>query len=183
VEFINFQVKNFLFRREPDPFGEDLRAIDIHRSRDHGVGTYNDLREYYGLKRAYCWKDFASEIPENLIEKLKKVYEHPNDVDLIVGGSIENKLPGSLVGPTFSCIIMEQFHKLRVGDRFFFESPNSGFSKDQLNEIRKSSIARIFCDHGKVGRIQPKAFQLPSVSNPIRDCCNIPTINFMKWKI
>ena len=50
-------MKHFLFARGK-PFGMDLRAIDTHRGRDHGLASYNDLREYCGIKRAKTWEDF-----------------------------------------------------------------------------------------------------------------------------
>lgn len=54
------------------------------------------------------------------------LYDSPDDVDLTVGGSLEKLVPGSLVGPTFQCILNIQFYRARVGDRFFFENGNSG---------------------------------------------------------
>lgn len=58
------------------------------------------------------------------MERLATLYEHPDDVDLTVGGSLEAIVPGTLAGPTFLCILTEQFYRTRVGDRFWFE--NSG---------------------------------------------------------
>lgn len=49
---------------------------------------------------------------------------HPWDVDLWSGGVAENPLPGSMVGPTFACIIATQMSLLRRGDRFWYELPN-----------------------------------------------------------
>lgn len=50
---------------------------------------------------------------------------HPDDIDFTVGGSLERHVPGTEAGPTFNCILMEQFYRVRVGDRYFFESGNS----------------------------------------------------------
>lgn len=48
-----------------------------------------------------------------------------DDVDFTVAGSLERHVPGTEAGPTFNCLLMEQFYRGRVGDRYFFESANS----------------------------------------------------------
>lgn len=42
----------------------DLGAIDIQRGRDHGMPSYNDLREAYGLARAKTFMDITGESTE-----------------------------------------------------------------------------------------------------------------------
>lgn len=62
--------------------------------------------------------------------KLKNVYTSVDDIDLWVGGLLEEKAPGSLVGYTFRDIIADQFYRLKKGDRYFFDnhpSINPGF--------------------------------------------------------
>lgn len=56
------------------------------------------------------------------MKQLEKFYETPDDVELVVAGSLENHMPGIEVGPTFLCILLNQFRRTRVGDRFFYES-------------------------------------------------------------
>lgn len=82
-------------------------------------------------------------------------------MDLTVGGSLEAHVNGALAGPTFLCILTEQFYRTRVGDRYFFERGeiDVAFSREQLIEIRKSSMARLFCDNGNnIEQMQPSAF-------------------------
>ena len=45
-----------------------------------------------------------------------------DDVDLFSGLLSEESEPGQLVGRTLSCLIGNQFHALKYGDRFYFET-------------------------------------------------------------
>uniref|UniRef100_A0A1A9W584 Peroxidase n=1 Tax=Glossina brevipalpis TaxID=37001 RepID=A0A1A9W584_9MUSC len=182
---INFdrEIKNYLFRRNR-AFGSDLRAIDIQRNRDHGLASYNDYREFCGLRRADNWEDFTDLIAAQTVEKLKSLYASHEDLDVTVGGSLERHVIGALAGPTFLCILTEQFYRTRVGDRFFYENGDkyAGFTPDQLAEIRKASMARLLCDNGNsVESMQPKAFLQVSTSNPIVSCSNIREVDLTKW--
>lgn len=76
------------------PFGDDLRSMDIQRSRDHGLASYNDAREFCQLKRAENWEDFETEIPHEQVVKLQALYKDIDDVDLSVGASLENHVEG-----------------------------------------------------------------------------------------
>jgi peroxidase len=45
------------------------------------------------------------------------VYGHPGNVDIWVGGLMEEPVDGGKVGPTVRCLIIEQFRRMRDGDR------------------------------------------------------------------
>lgn len=86
-----------------------------------------------------------------------------DDVELSVGGIFENKFNGTLAGNVYHCIFMKQFYNTRVGDRFWFETGDSDlkFTPEQLEEIRKSSMSRMFCDNGNnIKSMQPNAFRV-----------------------
>ena len=65
------------------------------------------------------------------------VYKHVNDVDLIVGlyGEAEElNDPNVPIGKVAICLIADVFHRLKIGDRFYYENgglPNS-FSRGIL---------------------------------------------------
>merc|ERR1712107_749367 len=73
------------------------------------------------------------------------------------------------------CIIGVQFARLKKGDKFFYDlglSQQRAFTLGLLEEIRKTSMARIICDNtDEVDRIQPLAFKMPnSRANAMRLC-------------
>ena len=71
------------------------------------------------------------------------------DVDLYVGILAELPISDGILGPVGTCIIADQFVRLKRGDRFWYELGNqpSSFSPAQLEEIRKARIARVLCDN------------------------------------
>lgn len=94
---------------------------------------------------------------------MAEVYQHPDDIDLWLGGLLETARNDGIVGPTFGDIIADQFSKFRTGDRYFYEhSPeiNPGaFTVEQLIEIKKTSMARLICDNSDgILNVSPKAF-------------------------
>ena len=62
---------------------------------------------------------------EAQISSLSSVYSHVEDIDLFIAGLMESPMAGSLLGPTFSCIIADQMFRSRAGDRFFHSLTDS----------------------------------------------------------
>ncbi|KYB29080.1 chorion peroxidase [Tribolium castaneum] len=174
--------------RAGNAFGIDLASLNIQRGRDHGLRPYNDYRELVGLPRLSHFEELSFELGE----KLKSVYASVNDIDLWVGGLLEEKAPGSIVGYTFRDIIADQFYRLKKGDKYFFEndpSVNPGFFQpEQLFEVRKASMSRLICDNSDgtlLSRQAPNAFKKPGVKgNEFVDCDGgeIPRINLLYWR-
>lgn len=171
--------------RGGNPFGLDLVAINVQRGRDHGIRPYNDYLEVSGAKRVTHFGAFGPETGH----KLAHVYATPDDIDLWVGGLMEQSRGDALVGPTFADIIADQFYRLRSGDRYFFEHGpqiNPGaFSEAQLAEIRKTSLARLICDNAdRIESVQRNAFVQGGVAgNEPVSCQSVAGPNFHPWKV
>lgn len=105
-----------------------------------------------------------------------------DDIDLYTGAISEKPIKGGFLGPTLTCLILDQFVRLKRGDRFWYENPGQ-FSIKQLNEVRKSSLARIICDNSDgVGEIQPEVMKNTKNGNKRVKCENIAKVDFSLWQ-
>lgn len=164
--------------------GLDAVSLDIQRGRDHGLPGYNYYRNYCGLPVARKFDDF-----KQMGNKLRALYNSPDDVDLFIGGMVEKPEDEEegILGPTFRCLIAEQFTRTRRADRFFYDSPSQPhpFTKDQLDNIRNVTLARIFCDNGdNISKIQRNVFLKPKTGNELRSCDDfeaIPSVDLFAW--
>ncbi|XP_067139669.1 peroxidase-like isoform X2 [Centruroides vittatus] len=182
---ISDEVRNRLFQSHYSHYGMDLSSISIQRSRDHGIPSYNKWREYCGFSKITSWEQLEDALDEENAKRLKKLYESVDDVDLIPAALSERKSENAgILGPTHSCLIAEQFARMRIGDRFWYENKDV-FSPDQLREIRKVTLSRVLCDNSdNLLTIQKWALHPESKKNPIVHCANstdIPEINFQPW--
>ena len=111
--------------------GVDKIAAIIQTGRDHGLPTYTQVREYCGLPAINNFHELNNTVDDEIISLLRSVYNHQDDVDLVVGGLAERPLSGAVVGPTFGCLLGQQFQILKKGDRFWYENniPPSAFTK------------------------------------------------------
>jgi len=111
-------VRNFLFG-PPGEGGFDLASLNIQRGRDHGLPDYNTVRAAYGLEPVTT---FAEINPSSIVQAdLEAAYGSVDDLDLWVAGLAERHVRGALVGETFRAILVDQFERLRDGDRFWYE--------------------------------------------------------------
>eukprot|EP01125_Pyxidicula_operculata_P013197 TRINITY_DN4365_c0_g1_i4.p1 TRINITY_DN4365_c0_g1~~TRINITY_DN4365_c0_g1_i4.p1 ORF type:complete len:468 (+),score=126.87 TRINITY_DN4365_c0_g1_i4:490-1893(+) len=147
-EMIAEEIRNELFQNGAGHPIIDLYATDIQRGRDHLVPAYNDARLVFGLPTADTWDDFdamtfASD-PDQVRAKLGAVYNTPYQCDTIVCGNSEDwvqpqdrtigflgltvsaipSMPGdySHLGDMFENALMEQFTRIRDGDRLWYQS-------------------------------------------------------------
>jgi peroxidase len=111
-------VRNMLFA-QGSPVGLDLASLNIERGRDHGIADYNTVRDAYGLPEAATFADITSD--PQLQAALATVYDNDvNNVDLWVGALAEDHVAGTSVGELILTGLVDQFTRLRDGDRFFY---------------------------------------------------------------
>ena len=64
------------------------------------------------------WNELSDLITDQtILRRLEEVYGHPANIDPWVGGLLEDPIEGAKVGQTIRCILIEQFKRLREGDR------------------------------------------------------------------
>ncbi|KAM0726439.1 Peroxidase [Formica fusca] len=176
-----------LYTSNGNNLGLDAVSLDIQRGRDHGLPGYNYYRRYCRLPAARTFEDFLDYIPTEMVKKLRTIYSHPNDVDLIVGGMAERLADDGMVGPTFRCLIYEQFSRSQRTDRYFYDSAMQPhpFTPEQLVQLHNVSLARIFCDNGdSITHMQRNVFLKPQAGNELRNCTDfeaIPSVDLFAW--
>ncbi|KAI5646912.1 peroxidase domain-containing protein [Phthorimaea operculella] len=116
---ITQEVTNHLFKKVGARFGMDLVSFNMQRGREFGIPGYMEYRKFCGLNGANTFQDLFGSMPNETVRKYESIFEHPIDVDLWSGGVSERPLPGSMLGPTFACVIATQFSYSRRGDRFW----------------------------------------------------------------
>ncbi|NXW37652.1 DUOX2 oxidase, partial [Phaetusa simplex] len=134
----------------------DYVASWLQRGRDFGLPTYNQARERFGLKPLQNWSDLAPHLEQQVLEKVAALYANTTArLELLPGGMLE--ADGSL----FSAIILDQFVRLRDGDRFWFENTKNGlFTAEEIEEIRNTTFRDVLVavTYANSTDLQPRVF-------------------------
>lgn len=118
---VNDDVRIFLFNEiGSTPPAMDLVALNLQRGRDHGLPDYNSIRMAYGLAPVASYADITSDT--TVQANLASVYPDINDMDAWVPMIAEDLVPGASVGETIGTILIDQFTRIRDGDRFWYEN-------------------------------------------------------------
>ncbi|NXA33140.1 DUOX2 oxidase, partial [Eudromia elegans] len=114
----------------------DYVASWLQRGRDLGLPTYNQAREQFGLEPLQTWTDLGAHSGQQVLKQVAALYA--NDVarlELLPGGMLEANMS------LFSAIILDQFVRLRDGDRFWFENTRNGlFTEEETQSIRNTTF-------------------------------------------
>lgn len=136
------EIRNTLFRQSaasPDKeTGFDLAAFNIQRGRDHGLSDYNTVRKKLGLKAYTSFDEITAD--KKVVEELEELYKDINNIDLWIGGLAEDHVHNSELGETFHKIVVEQFTRIRDGDRFWYENI---MTSDEIKQVEETTLSQI----------------------------------------
>lgn len=187
-------IRNLLFGNDGSGnpiIGEDLIARDMWRAHDHGIGTYNDLRIAFGLAPITdtgggTFADYVEGQPFHgfeqissdpaVVTKLVIAYAGPTrdaflqngkfagSIDPFAAGMAEDHVPGSDLGPLFHAILVDQFERLRDGDRFFHL--NYAFTQAEANLIGAGdTLAEVIKTNTTITNLQADVFRFLAQEN------------------
>ncbi len=155
-------VRNFLFG-PPGSGGFDLASLNIQRGRDHGLPGYVEARKSLGEGTVKNVSQITSD--KAVQDQLTGAYKGLNEIDLWVGGLAEDAAPGAVVGRTFQDIIVDQFTRLRDGDRFWYQ--NDKYIRNLAPDVGSRSLSEIIKDNTSIGSLQDNVFLVAGGSNPL----------------
>ena len=108
----------------------------------NGVFEAVGLDEFIRSTTFTTWDDISDYISATKVDKLREIYRchktltvsvilgdlnsnsfsDVTDVDLFAAALGEESVPGSSLGPTFTCLIALEFRNKKFGDRFYYET-------------------------------------------------------------
>jgi hypothetical protein len=146
------ELRNFLFGA-PGQGGLDLASLNIQRGRDHGLSDYNTTRAAYGLPKVTNFAQITNDVAVQT--KLQQLYGSVDKIDLWVGVMAEKHLPGASVGVLSKAIMVDQFTRVRDGDRFWYQNT---FKAGDLQALNRTTLSGLIAANSVITNIQPTAF-------------------------
>jgi len=148
-------VRNMLFGPPGGGFGLDLLSLNLQRGRDHGLPDYNSMRAALGMAPVSDFDEITSDAA--LAAELEALYGDVNDIDLWIGLMSEDKLEGSAVGESMARILVDQFVRLRDGDRYFYLN-DASLSMDDLALIESTTLGDLLMRNTDITWLQDNVF-------------------------
>jgi hypothetical protein len=86
---------------------------------------------------------------------LQQAYGSVDKLDLWVAGLAEKHLPGSSLGETFTRIMVDQFSRLRDGDRYWYQN---ALPATAVRDVQKNSLVDVIRRNTQLTNLQPDVF-------------------------
>ncbi|XP_066132657.1 dual oxidase 1 isoform X2 [Saccopteryx bilineata] len=140
----------------------DHLASCLQRGRDMGLPSYTKARAALGLPPITRWQDINSALSQSdgtVLQATAALYHQDlSRLELLPGGLLESH---GDPGPLFSTIVLDQFVRLRDGDRYWFENTRNGlFSEEEIAKIRNTSLRDVLVavTNVEASALQPNVF-------------------------
>ncbi|XP_036878036.1 dual oxidase 2 isoform X5 [Manis javanica] len=133
----------------------DYVASSIQRGRDMGLPSYSQVLLALGFETPRNWSHINPSVDPQVLEATAALYSQDlSRLELLPGGLLESH---GDPGPLFSTIVLDQFVRLRDGDRYWFENTGNGlFSMEEISEIRNTTLWDVLV---AVTNVDPSALQ------------------------
>ncbi|XP_059989056.1 eosinophil peroxidase [Lagenorhynchus albirostris] len=162
--------------------GLDLAALNMQRSRDHGLPGYNAWRRFCRLSQPRNLAQLSQVLKnQGLARKFLDLYGTPDNIDIWIGAIAEPLLPGARVGPLLACLFENQFRRARSGDRFWWQK-RGVFTKKQRRALSHISLSRIVCDNTGITTVPRDIFRANTDPRGFVPCTRIPSLNLSAWR-
>jgi len=145
-----------VFLQATTPGGNlDIESANIYRGREHQLRDFNTLRTFWLGSSYYddpschpgvsvdplaCWALHTSNT--SLAILLQSIYGKLNRMDAYVGLDTEDIVEPSYVGQTATAMILEQWGRIRDGDRFWFENRDL-YTRSWIHDMKQTTMADI----------------------------------------
>ncbi|CAH1153426.1 unnamed protein product [Phaedon cochleariae] len=171
--------------KEPKLCGLDLVSLNVQRGRDHGLPGYTSWRTHCKLSKPKSFDDLKNDMDSYSLYNIKAIYKDVDDIDLYTGALSEIPLEGSILGPTITCLILDQFYRIKHGDRFWYENPQKpqSFTPEQLSEIKKTTLGNVICDTSDgLHLVQRRVMERVENDDEYISCSEVDRPNLELWK-
>ncbi|XP_040171209.1 LOW QUALITY PROTEIN: chorion peroxidase [Anopheles arabiensis] len=168
------------------PCGLDLVSLNIQRGRDHGLPAYPRWRKHCHLTPADSWEELERIVDPESYRQMRRIYREPANVDVYSGALSEAPVRDGIVGPLLTCLIGDQFLRLKQGDSFWYERRRGPqrFTEAQLQQIYNTKLSSVICrnsDHIEQSPVYLMK-RTDSRTNPETDCKQLDTFDFEPFR-
>ncbi|XP_069184280.1 peroxidase-like [Procambarus clarkii] len=148
-----------------------------------GLAGYRVWRKFCDGDHSYdSFEDLKRGLPKELVEDLKSLYQDElDDLDAQVA-LLEEPTDGGIIGKTYTCILADQFARLKTGNRLYWEHPSSLFTVEQKDYVKTVTLAHLLCSNLHLHAVPTNAFLPQSDSNPLVKCSDLPVGDLTPWK-
>uniref|UniRef100_A0A182P084 Chorion peroxidase n=1 Tax=Anopheles epiroticus TaxID=199890 RepID=A0A182P084_9DIPT len=168
------------------PCGLDLVSLNIQRGRDHGLPAYPRWRKHCHLTPADSWAELERIVDPQSYRQMKSMYREPANVDVYSGALSEPPVKDGIVGPLLTCLLGDQFLRLKQGDSFWYERRRGPqrFTEGQLQQIYGTKLSSIICRNSDNIEQSPVYLMKRTDvrTNPETDCKQLDTFDFEPFR-